>query len=394
MRGNTHLSTTRCGVSTTTTTSGKPRIQLTITPNVPTITTSAVSSIAATTATGNATITSIGGSAVTTSGVCWNTSTNPTTANSKTTDGATSATSFTTSMTGLTAETYYHVRAYATNSGGTSYGSNVNFWTLSTEPSGHSATFTAVLNGTSQIDLTFSAASGYGADGYIILRRTGSSPTLGGVIDGTAPGSLTLSDATLVTTITNNATTSYSNTGLSGGNTYYYMLVPFNYDGSNNETYNYYIGGTIPTANATTPEFYSAKGISIAGNFTNDGTFVQSNDGNYFSMTGTSKSLSGSGKFTDAKVYIDGTITYDGTTASYMQKTMVNTAKTFTISNNKTFYNELMTINGTLVISNTSSSIYNKGDWTNNGTFKANTTSTVVFNGESGSGSTQTIGGG
>lgn len=349
--------------------------------SAPSITTSAVSSIAPTTATGNATITSIGGSAVTVSGVCWNTSTGPTTANSKTTDGATTATTFTTSMTGLAAQTYYYVKAYATNSSGTAYGSEVNFWTYSTEPTGHSATFTATLNGNSQIDLAFSAASGYGADGYIILRRTSAAPTSGGVVDGTAPGSLSLSDATLVTTITSNATTSYSNTGLLGGTTYYYIIIPYNYDGSNNETYNYYIAATIPGANATTPEFYSSKGLAIAGDFTNNGTFIQSNDNNYYIMNGTSKTLSGSGTFTDAKLYVDGTIAYNGTSTSEHLKTMINTSKTYTVNASKTYYNHDIFINGTTIMS-ASSGIMNSGNWTNDGTFTMST-STITFNGSS-----------
>ena len=361
----------------------------------PSVTTSAISSISVTTATGNAEITNIGSSAVTTSGICWNTSTGPTTANSITTDGAITATTYTSSMTGLSAETYYYAKAYATNTSGTSYGNEVNFWTLSAEPSGHSSAFTAVLNGTSQIDLTFSAASSIGnssvIDGYIILRRIGATPTTGGVINGTAPGSLTLSDATLVTTITNTATTSFSQTGLSGGNTYYYTIIPYNYNGADGGTYNYYIGGTVPSANATTPEFYTAKGLSVAGDFTNNGTFVQSNDGNYFAMTGASKSFTGSGTYTDAKVYIDGTYTYDGTSTSYLSKTLVNTAKTFTISNNKTYYNDAMFIDGTLVISTTSSEIKNSGNWTNNGSFTANAGSLVTFTGASGT--TQTIAG-
>lgn len=357
----------------------------------PIITTTSISSITPTSATGGGNITHVGTSAVTVSGVCWNTSTNPTTSNSKTTDGPTSATSFSTNLTSLSAQTYYYVRAYATNTQGTGYGSNVNFWTLSTEPTNHSASFTATANGSTQIDLTFNAASGYGADGYILLRKTSSAPSSGGVSDGAAPGSLSLSDATLVTTITSDAATSYSNTGLTGGNTYYYLLIPYNYNGSNNETYNYYTGGTIPGANAYLAESYTAKGLIVAGDYTNNGTFIQTSDDNYFGMTGTSKSMTGSGTYTNAKVCINGTITYNGTSTSELTKTMVNTAKTFTINNSKTYYNGRMTINGTLVISATSSEIRNSANWTNNGTFTANTTSLVTFNGSSGT--TQTIGG-
>ncbi|WP_293051633.1 T9SS type A sorting domain-containing protein [Paludibacter sp.] len=96
----------------------------------PTVTTQAVSSIAATTATGNGNITSLGVPNPTAYGVCWNTSGTPTTADSKADNGAASATgAFTASMTSLTANTTYHVRAFATNTAGTSYGQEVNFTT-------------------------------------------------------------------------------------------------------------------------------------------------------------------------------------------------------------------------------------------------------------------------
>lgn len=67
------------------------------------------------------TITSDGGSPITASGIVWNTATNPTIANFKTNDN-TSVGSFISTMTGLSPKTTYYVRAYATNSKGTSYG--------------------------------------------------------------------------------------------------------------------------------------------------------------------------------------------------------------------------------------------------------------------------------
>ena len=90
----------------------------------PIVTTQTTTSVQATNATGHGTIVDIGGSAVTQHGHCWSTSINPTTANSKTTNGAGSAGAFTSSITGLTAGTTYYIRAYATNSQGTSYGDN------------------------------------------------------------------------------------------------------------------------------------------------------------------------------------------------------------------------------------------------------------------------------
>jgi uncharacterized protein (TIGR02145 family) len=108
----------------------------------PTLTTSAVSSITKYAASAGGTITSNGGSVITASGICWSTTSTPTTSNSKTTDGTTSGT-FTSTITGLTAGTTYYVRAYATNAIGTSYGANQSFTTLSTPPSQ-----TSVLIGT------------------------------------------------------------------------------------------------------------------------------------------------------------------------------------------------------------------------------------------------------
>jgi uncharacterized protein (TIGR02145 family) len=58
--------------------------------------------------------------------VCWSTSQNPTTANSSTNDGNGTG-SFTSNLTGLTANTTYYVRAYAINSAGTSYGNQHSF---------------------------------------------------------------------------------------------------------------------------------------------------------------------------------------------------------------------------------------------------------------------------
>lgn len=94
----------------------------------PTVTTTAISSITTTTALSGGNVTNDGGSTVTARGVCWNTSTSPTTANSKTTEAGTTG-SYTSSLTGLSQNTTYYVRAYATNSEGTSYGSQVSFTT-------------------------------------------------------------------------------------------------------------------------------------------------------------------------------------------------------------------------------------------------------------------------
>ncbi|MDP4271898.1 MAG: IPT/TIG domain-containing protein, partial [Bacteroidota bacterium] len=96
----------------------------------PTVTTQAVSAIGLTTATGNGNVTNLGVPFPTSYGICWNTAGSPTTSNTKVDLGATSATGvFTAAITGLTANTTYKVRAYATNEAGTSYGTEVSFTT-------------------------------------------------------------------------------------------------------------------------------------------------------------------------------------------------------------------------------------------------------------------------
>lgn len=92
--------------------------------------TTAASSITGNTASSGGDISNDGGQPVTERGVCWNTSVNPTIANSHTSDGS-GAGSFTGSLTGLTHTTTYYVRAYATNNIGTSYGPQISFTTLS-----------------------------------------------------------------------------------------------------------------------------------------------------------------------------------------------------------------------------------------------------------------------
>jgi hypothetical protein len=110
------------------------QIQLTIIPNgptteIPTVTTTAISNIAPTTAMSGGNVTADGGADITARGICWSTSQTPTISGNHTTDG-TGTGSFNSTMTGLTPNTTYYVRAYATNSEGTAYGEVVSFTTL------------------------------------------------------------------------------------------------------------------------------------------------------------------------------------------------------------------------------------------------------------------------
>jgi hypothetical protein len=95
----------------------------------PTVTTTTITAITSTTATSGGNVTDDGGDSVTARGVCWSTFENPTTDDFLTSDGSDSG-AFVSSITGLDPATMYYVRAYATNTVGTSYGDNVTFTTL------------------------------------------------------------------------------------------------------------------------------------------------------------------------------------------------------------------------------------------------------------------------
>jgi hypothetical protein len=103
----------------------------TTTATIPTgLTTTAATFITQTTAISGGSSTADGGASITNRGICWSSSTtSPTIANSKTIDG-TGIGSFASSLTSLTPGTTYYVRAYATNSAGTAYGSATYFTTL------------------------------------------------------------------------------------------------------------------------------------------------------------------------------------------------------------------------------------------------------------------------
>ena len=94
----------------------------------PTVTTTAISDIAQTSAKSGGNVTDDGGAEIIARGVCWSTSEEPTTSDSKTTDG-TGIGEFSSSITGLQSDTKYYIRAYATNSEGTGYGEQREFTT-------------------------------------------------------------------------------------------------------------------------------------------------------------------------------------------------------------------------------------------------------------------------
>ncbi len=102
---------------------------MTFIPGGANVATTAAATITMTTAISGGNVISDGGSPVTVRGVCWGSAANPTITDNHTTDGS-GLGIFISSLTGLTANTLYHLRAYATNANGTFYGNDLNFTTL------------------------------------------------------------------------------------------------------------------------------------------------------------------------------------------------------------------------------------------------------------------------
>jgi hypothetical protein len=103
----------------------------------PTVTTATPTDIFAASATSGGVVTSDGGATVTARGVCWGGSPDPSLGGTCTSDGIGTG-AFVRSITGLTPNTPYYVRAYATNSVGTAFGANQTF----TTPAGLTLTVT------------------------------------------------------------------------------------------------------------------------------------------------------------------------------------------------------------------------------------------------------------
>lgn len=169
------------------------------------LTTTAATNIAANTATSGGHITNNGGSPVTARGICWNTAPAPTLANSFTIDGIDTG-SFVSNMTGLTGGITYYVRAYATNTAGTSYGNEIMFTTIAGIPLLTTTATTNVTSTGATTGGTISSDNGAPVTARGVCWSTLTAPTIADFTtsDGTGTG-------TFVSTIT----------GLTPGTPYY-----------------------------------------------------------------------------------------------------------------------------------------------------------------------------
>lgn len=166
--------------------------------------------------------------------------------------------------TSLSPNTEYHYAVYAFNGDGNYLHTNPlrgSQFTLAIEPTTQPSNLTFNSFTQTSFNASFSAASGAPA-GYLVLRKTSSAPT-GTPADGTAYtiGS-PIGDGVVVST---GPSTSFFQTGLVAGTTYFYQV--FSYNGSG-QSLNYRI--TSPLSNSAitippTPTAIAPTGISNSG---------------------------------------------------------------------------------------------------------------------------------
>jgi hypothetical protein len=231
-------------------------------PSLPSLTTTAVTAITQTSSTSGGNITNDGGSAITARGVCWNITTGPTIANTKTSDGTGSG-SYTSALTGLTAGTTYFVRAYATNSAGTSYGTEVTFTTSAATPVVATLSTTAIT----AIGQTIATSGGN------ITSDGGASITARGVCWSTSSGPVATGNHTTEGTGTGSFTSSL--TGLTANTTYYVRAYATNSAGTAYGTELTFTTSSatlvVPTLSTTAITAITQTTSTSGGNITSDG---------------------------------------------------------------------------------------------------------------------------
>ena len=183
----------------------------------PTLTTTAISSITSTSANAGGNISSDGGAAVSARGLVYSTTSNPTLSNSVLTIGSGTG-GYSGTISGLTPNTAYYVRAYATNSAGTGYGDQVSFTTFS--PTFATITTLAVSSVTSSSVIV----------GGNVITDGGTTVTDRGVVYGTLPNP-TLANSVL-SIGSGSGLFSGSITGISASTTFYLRAFATNIAGT------------------------------------------------------------------------------------------------------------------------------------------------------------------
>ncbi|MDR0983137.1 MAG: hypothetical protein LBM07_07875 [Culturomica sp.] len=236
-------------------------INFTTVTSLPTLSTQAATNvnIGAGTATFNGTILTVGIPAYTERGFVYGTTANPTLENTKVVASGTGTGAFNANVTGLTAGSTYHVRAYATNSTGTAYGEDVSFDFSATLPtlSTQAATNVNIGAGTATFNGTILTVGipAYTERGFVYA--TTANPTL--------------ADSKVISTGTGEGTFNANVTSLTAGSTYHVRAYATNSTGTAyGEEVSFYFSTTLPTVST---QAVSNRNIA-AGTATFSGTIL------------------------------------------------------------------------------------------------------------------------
>lgn len=234
------------------------QVSFTTAANLPVVVTTPVTNVGSTTANSGGNVTSGGSASITARGVCWSTSHLPTTANSKTTDG-TGTGVFVSAITGLTPNTVYYVRAYATNSTGTGYGSEHTFTTRIALPTVTTAAISNISNISATGGGNVTAEGGVPVTEKGVCWATTHNPTITSskTSDGTGPGAF-------VSSIT----------GLTSNTDYYVRAYAVNSEGTSygsEVTFKTHISYTTPSVTTSAVTAITSTTATSGGNVTSDG---------------------------------------------------------------------------------------------------------------------------
>lgn len=225
--------------------------------NVAMVTTNEVENVGTATATCGGNVMDDGGADITERGVCWGTSHNPTTSGSHASAGN-GLGEFTCNMTNLSANTTYHVRAYAKNSKGIGYGEEEHFTTLDFNlPEVTTANVTNITQTTAKGGGNVTDDGGTTVTERGICWSTSHNPTVSGshANSGTGTGSFTCN-------ITN----------LSAHTTYYVRAYAINSKGTTyGEEVSFNTSANPPTVSTGSVTSITTTSATGSGNVTSDG---------------------------------------------------------------------------------------------------------------------------
>ncbi|MBR1564845.1 MAG: hypothetical protein IJ650_05805 [Paludibacteraceae bacterium] len=256
------------------------------TATIASVSTNSVTNITSTTATCGGNVTDEGGSAVTERGICYSTSQNPTTSDSKVTSGSGTG-SFSCNLTGLTRGTTYYVRAYAINSKGIAYGEQKSFGTTATIASVSTNSVTNITSTTATCGGNVTDNGGATVTERGICYSTSQNPTTSDskIASGSGTGSF-----------------SCNLTGLSADATYYVRAYATNNKGTAYGEQKSFAttSVTVPTVTTVSVSSVTTSTATCGGNVTSDGGAAVTERGVCYSKSqnptiSNSKVTSGSG---------------------------------------------------------------------------------------------------